>query len=100
LPSKNNFRIDKCDDCIRITRIDIEGDLHCHLHSRQLAETIINNVCSEKIPLHSQSRTLECMARLSNDDDYIAKINELLETKKNKSKQTYRNSNKGKKGKN
>ncbi len=39
--------------------------------SRKLAETIISNVCSNKIPLHSHSRTLECMVRLSDDKEYI-----------------------------
>ena len=71
MPTRKDFKIDKCDDCIRITRIDVEGDLHTHIHSKKLAETIINNVCSEKIPLHSHSRTLESMKRLSDNDKYI-----------------------------
>lgn len=84
MPTRKDFNIQKCKDCLRITRIDIEGDKHCHLYSRKLAETIISNVCSNKIPLRSHSRTLECMARLSDDDLYISKINELLEYRKKK----------------
>ena len=84
MPTQKDFSIQKCKDCLRITRIDIDGDKHCHLHSRKLAETIINNVCSNKIPLRSHSRTLECMVRLSNDDLYIKRINELLDHRKQK----------------
>lgn len=92
MPTRNNFRIDKCDDCLRITRLDVLGDLHTHVKSKHLAETIINNVCSEKIPLHSHSRTLESMKRLSNNENYILKINKLLQTRASKGKkQTYHN---------
>lgn len=92
MPTQKDFRIDVCDDCLRITRTDIEGDLHTHCKSKRLAETIINNVCSEKIPLHSHSRTLVSMKRLSNNEKYITKINELLEVREQKGrKQTYFN---------
>ena len=92
MQTKKDFRIEKCDDCIRITRIDVDGDLHTHIHSKKLAETIINNVCSEKIPLHSHSRTLESMLRLSNNDKYIKKIKEILEVREQKGrKQIYHN---------
>ena len=92
MPTRKDFRVDKCDDCIRITRTDISGDLHTHIHSKKLAETIINNVCSEKIPLHYHSRTLESMKILNNNEKYIKKIEEILEVKKKKGrKQNYFN---------
>lgn len=92
MPTRKDFRIDKCEDCLRITRLDVEGDLHTHVHSRKLAETIISNVCSEKIPLHSHSRTLVSMKRLSNSKQYIEKINELLMVREQKGrKQIYFN---------
>lgn len=94
MPTRKDFRIDKCDDCLRITRIDVDGDLHTHCKSKHLAENIINNVCSEKIPLHSHSRTLESMKRLSNNEKYIKKIEELLDVRKNKTKQFYYNPHK------
>ena len=28
MPTRKDFKIEKCDDCIRITRIDIQGDKH------------------------------------------------------------------------
>ena len=92
MPTRKDFKLNKCDDCIRITRIDVDGDLHTHIKSKHLAETIINNVCSEKIPLHSHSRTLESMKRLSDNEKYINKIEEILEVRKQKGrKQNYFN---------
>lgn len=92
MPTRKDFRVDVCDDCIRITRTDIEGDCHTHCKSKHLAETIINNVCSEKIPLHSHSHTLVSMKRLSNNEKYIQKIDELLMVIEQKGcKQTYYN---------
>ena len=90
--TRKDFRIDKCDNCIRITRTDIPGNKHTHLHSRKLAETVISNVCSENIPLHSHSRTLISIVKLSNNKNYISKINELLNIRKQKGQnQTYVN---------
>ena len=90
MPTRKDFRIEKCEDCIRITRTDISGDKHTHIHSKKLAEIIINSVCSEKIPLHS--RTLESMKRLSDNEKYIKKIEEILEVRKQKGrKQNYFN---------
>lgn len=92
MPVRKDFTIDKCIDGLRITRLDVDGDKHCHLKSRKLAETIINNVCSEKIPLYSHSRTLVCMARLSDNENYIQKIDKLLAVRKQKGKkQSYYN---------
>ena len=41
MPTRNDFEITKCTDCLRITRLDIADDKHTHVHSRKLAETII-----------------------------------------------------------
>lgn len=94
MPTRKDFKVELCEDCLRITRIDIEGDLHTHCKSKKLAETIINNVCSEKIPLNSHSRALESMKRLSNSQQYIEKLEQLLETRTNKTKQFYYNPHK------
>lgn len=92
MPTRKDFKIEKCDDCLRITRLDVMGDLHTHCKSKKLAETIIHNVCSEKIPLHSHYRTLVSMKRLSNNKKYIQKIDELLIVREQKGrKQTYYN---------
>lgn len=89
MPTLKDFSIEKCKDCIRITRLDIKGDKHCHVTSRKLAETIIHNVCSGKIPLHSRSYTLISMMRLSDDKNYIKKINEILEVRKQKGRKQH-----------
>lgn len=31
MPTRKDFTIEKCKDCIRVTRSDIIGDKHCHL---------------------------------------------------------------------
>ena len=89
MPTRKDFKIEKCEDCIRITRTDISGDKHTHVKSKHLAETIINNVCNEKIPLHSHSRTLESMKRLSDNEKYIKKIEEILEVRKQKGRKQH-----------
>ena len=99
MPTLKDFSIEKCKDCIRITRLDIKGDKHCHVTSRKLAETIIHNVCSGKIPLHSRSYTLISMMRLSDDKNYIKKIQKILDVRERKDKQTYVNCNISKKNK-
>ena len=30
MPTRKDFKIEKCEDCIRITRTDVDGDLHTH----------------------------------------------------------------------
>lgn len=85
-PKPENFRIDKCDDCIRITRIDTQNDMHTHCKSKRISGQIIQNVCNEKIPHHSSIRTLESMARLTCNREYKEKILELIKTKKSKGK--------------
>ena len=89
MPTLKDFSIQKCNDCLRITRLDISGDKHTHIKSKKLAETIINNVCSEKIPLRSHSRTLESMKRLSDNEKYIKKIEEILEVRKQKGRKQH-----------
>lgn len=91
MPTRKDFKVERCIDCLRITRTDVDADLHTHCKSKRLAETIIHNICSEKIPLHSHSRTLESMARLSDNEAYVNKIRQLIETRINKGKQKYVN---------
>lgn len=91
-PKSEDFRTDRTmDGNFRITRLNNDNDMHCHLKSRSLAKVIIANVCNEKIPLNSHSRTLECMARLTTNNKYKNKIEELLNVREQKSKQDYFN---------
>lgn len=84
---ENDFRIDRLKDgTFRVTRTDIDGDYHTHMKSKQLAKTVINNVCTGKIPLNSRNYTLISMYRLSDRKEYCDKIQEILETRKQKGK--------------
>ena len=96
-PKPEDFRIERTiDGNFRVTRTDIYGDRHSHFKSRQLATKVIQNVCNGKIPLDTSDYALESMYRLSNDENYRGKIQELLETRKSKSKKFYLNPHKKK----
>lgn len=66
-------------------------DGHTHLDSFDMAKTIISNVMKQKKPKTSNMYLIKSHIRLSNDPEYIKFIEELIETKKSKSKQVYRN---------
>lgn len=84
---ENDFKIDRLKDgSFRVTRTDIKGDYHTHMLSKRLAKTVIHNVCYDKIPLNSRDYTLISMYRLSNNKKYRSKIQEILETRKQKGK--------------
>lgn len=94
---ERNFKIEKImDGTFRVTRIDIPNDHHSHFQSKQLAKKVIHNVCTGKIPLDTSDYALESMYRLSDDENYRGKIQELLDTRKSKSKKLYFNPHKKK----
>lgn len=66
-------------------------DGHTHLESFDMAKTIIANVINHKKPKTNNMYLLKSHIRLSNDDSYISFIEELMEVKKSKGKQAYRN---------
>ncbi len=85
--NEQDFAIDKLQDgTFRVTRTDIEGDYHTHMKSKQLAKTAIHNVCYSKIPLNSRDYTLVSMYRLSDDENYRDKIQQILDTRQQKGK--------------
>lgn len=90
LMTEKDFEIKRIQDgTFRVTRTDIDGDYHTHMKSKQLAKTVINNVCTGKIPLNSRNYTLISMYRLSNDEKYCEKIQKILDTRKQKGKKDY-----------
>src|SRR5574344_3146317 len=96
-PKPEDFKVEKImDGTFRVTRTDIPGDRHSHFKSRKLANKVIHNVCNGKIPLDTSDYALESMYRLSDDENYRDKIQELLETRKSKSKKFYLNPHKKK----
>lgn len=85
--TEKDFKIERIQDgSFRVTRTDIDGGYHTHMKSKRLAKTVIRNVCYGKIPLNSRNYTLISMYRLSNDEEYRGKIQEILDTRKQKGK--------------
>ena len=84
------FFIDKTENGYRICR---ENDTNKHTHLKNLKPSyrLIDNVLSNKIPTRCGCYYLESHIRLSYDEDYIRKINEYINVKKNKTKQMYYN---------
>lgn len=98
--TEKDFKIERIQDgSFRVTRTDIKGDYHSHMLSKRLAKTVIHNVCYNKIPLNSRNYTLISMYRLSDSKEYRDKIQEILDTRKQKGKKNnYYNSNRKRSG--
>ena len=64
-----------------------------HLDSFDMAKTIISNIIKFKKPKTSNMYLLKSHIRLSNDPEYTKYIEELIDAKKSKCKQPYRNRN-------
>lgn len=98
--TEKDFKIERIQDgSFRVTRTDIDGDYHTHMLSKRLAKTVIHNVCYGKIPLNSRNYTLISMYRLSNNKEYREKIQEILDTRKQKGKKNdYYNPNRKRSG--
>ena len=64
---------------------------HTHLESFNMAKTIIDNVIKHKKPKTKNLYLLQSHIRLTDDPSYVKFINELVDAKKNKSKNSYRN---------
>ena len=59
---------------------------HTHLKHFEAAKTAIDLVIRKKIPRSTQGYYLTSLIRLSDDDSYITKIQELIETRAKKGK--------------
>ena len=64
---------------------------HTHLESFNMAKTIIDNVIKHKKPKTKNLYLLQSHIRLTDDPSYVKFINELIDAKKNKRKNSYRN---------
>ena len=64
---------------------------HTHLESFNMAKTIIDNVIKHKKPKTKNLYLLQSHIRLTDDPSYVKFINELVDAKKNKRKNSYRN---------
>ena len=64
---------------------------HTHLESFNMAKTIIDNVIKHKKPKTKNLYLLQSHIRLTDDPSYVKFINELVDAKKSKRKNNYRN---------
>lgn len=67
---------------------------HSHINGLEMAKVIIDNCLKKRRPKTTNLYLLSSHARVSDDDKYIKLINELIEAKKSKGKQVYRNKSK------
>lgn len=75
------------------TSKDSFRDSHTHLHSFSIAKTILSNVKNNKLPKTHDIYLLKSHIRVSNNERYINQIEQLIETRSNKSKHNYKNVN-------
>ena len=64
---------------------------HTHLKSYKMATTLIDNCINRKKPTSTNPYIITSHIRVSKDEKYIKMLEELLETKKGKTKKTYVN---------
>lgn len=67
---------------------------HSHIKGLEMAKVIIDNCLKKRKPKTSNLYLLSSHARVSDDEKYIKLINELIDAKRSKGKQTYRNRSK------
>lgn len=87
------YRIEETLDGFRITLND-GSDRHTHLKSRRFCRKLIDYVVDKKLPTRVSSYIVQSCIRLSTDDNYIQKLELLLEVRNNKDKQYYFNPHK------
>lgn len=91
----NDFVINKTDNGYRVTRISDDKDCHTHLKNKSACESVIYNVVNKKIPKRTGFYYLESLIRLSNDELYKVKVQELIDVRKSKGrKENYMNPHK------
>lgn len=87
------YRIESTENGFRIT-LDDGSDKHTHIRSKNFCKKLIDYVVDKKVPTRVSNYVLESCKRLSTDENYIRKITELLEVRKNKTRQFYYNPHK------
>ena len=87
------YRIETTETGFRIT-LDDGSDKHTHIKSKGFCKKLIDYVVDKKVPTRVSNYILESCIRLSTNDDYARKVTELLEVRKNKTRQFYYNTHK------
>lgn len=89
----HGYRIEQTENGFRIT-LDDNSDKHTHIKSKGFCKRLIDYVVDKKMPSRVSNYILESCIRLSTDEVYTRKLTELLEVRKNKTKQFYYNPHK------
>lgn len=87
------YRIETTENGFRIT-LDDNSDKHTHIKSKGFCKKLIDYVVDKKMPSRVSNYILESCIRLSTDEVYTRKVTELLEVRKNKTRQFYYNPSK------
>lgn len=87
------YRIESTENGFRIT-LDNDSDKHTHIRSKGFCKKLIDYVVDKKVPTRVNNYILESCIRLSTDENYIRKVSEFLDVRKNKTKQFYYNPHK------
>lgn len=91
---REDFVIDKIENGYRVTRIDVEEDLHTHLKNLSACESVIKHVINKTIPKRVGYYYLTSIIRLATDHVFADKVQSLIDVRKQKSKQMYFNPHK------
>lgn len=84
------YRIENTKTGYRIT-LDNGSDKHSHIRSKSFCKKLIDYVVDEKIPRRVSNYVLISLTRLSTNQNYIKKVNQLLNSRNSKTKQKYYN---------
>ncbi|EXG87824.1 hypothetical protein K413DRAFT_4725 [Clostridium sp. ASBs410] len=87
------FIIQRTETGFRVCRSD-DNNIHIHFKNYHAAKRLIDNVVDEKIPRRVGNYYLSCIARLTKNEKYKEKVEQLLEARKRKSRQRYFNPHK------
>ena len=87
------YKIEQTENGFRIT-LDDGSDKHTHIKSKGFCKKLIDYVVDKKVPTRVSNYVLESCRRLSTDENYTKKLTELLEVRKNKTRQFYYNPSK------
>ena len=87
------YRIETTENGFRIT-LDDDSNRHTHIKSKGFCKKLIDYVVDRKVPTRVSNYILESCIRLSTDNVYTRKLTELLEVRKNRTRQFYYNPHK------
>lgn len=87
------FIIQRTETGFRVCRSDVNKS-HIHFKNYHAAKRLIDNVVDKIIPRRVGNYYLSCIVRLTKNEKYKEKVEQLLECRKSKSRQRYFNPHK------